>query len=146
VHDVWVAAAPHVVFAAVRQVTVREVRLLRPLEAVRGLPSLLMRRRSVLPRDSASLLDEFTEGVVPLGERPGYEIAAGAVGRFWRLAGNEPAVRTLEEFLSFMEPGYAKAAIAFLCGPNAAAAASSPRPASPAPAPTRRERCCAIGV
>jgi len=54
-------------------------------------------------------------GVVPLGERPGAEIAAGAVGRFWRLAGNEPAlVRTREDFLSFAEPGYAKAAIAFL--------------------------------
>jgi hypothetical protein len=115
VHDVWVAAAPHVVFAAVRQVTVREVRLLRPLEAVRALPSLLMRRRSVRPRGSAALLDEFTEGVVPLGERAGAEIVAGAVGRFWRLAGNEPAaVRTLEEFLSFVEPGYAKAAIAFI--------------------------------
>jgi hypothetical protein len=115
VHDVWVAAAPHVVFAAVRQVTAREVRLLRPLEAVRALPSLLMRRRSVRPRGSAALLDEFTEGVVPLGERAGAEIVAGAVGRFWRLAGNEPAaVRTLEEFLSFVEPGYAKAAIAFI--------------------------------
>ena len=58
-------------------------------------------------------------GVVPLGERPGAEIAAGAVGRFWRLGGNEPAaVRTRKDFLSFAEPGYAKAVIAFLVRPE----------------------------
>jgi hypothetical protein len=119
VHDVWVAAHPHVVFAAVRQVTAREVRLLMPLETLRALPSLIMRRRAVRPRGSASLLDSFTVGVVPLGERPGSEIAAGAVGRFWRLASNETAaVHTREEFLSFAEPGYAKAAIAFLVRPE----------------------------
>ena len=54
-------------------------------------------------------------GVVPLGERVDVEIAAGAIGRFWRLVGNEPAdVRTREEFISFGEPGYAKAAISFM--------------------------------
>ena len=45
VHDVWVAAPPHVVFAAVRQVTVREVRLLRPLEALCAPPGLFVQRR-----------------------------------------------------------------------------------------------------
>jgi hypothetical protein len=58
-------------------------------------------------------------GVVLLGERPGAEIAAGVVGRFPRLATYKtPAVRTREEFLSFTEPGYAKAAIAFLVLPE----------------------------
>jgi len=76
---------------------------------------VLARPPAFRPARSAPVLDEFTVGVVPLGERPGAEIAAGAVGRFWRLAGNEPAlVRTREDFLSFAEPGYAKAAIAFL--------------------------------
>lgn len=44
VHDVWVAAQPNVVFTAVKQVTVGEVRLLMPLEALRVLPGLLARR------------------------------------------------------------------------------------------------------
>ena len=119
VHEVWIAAQPTVVFAAVKQVTVREVRLLTPLEALRGLPSLLTRRPAFRPARSAPVLDAFTVGVVPLGERPGAEIAAGAVGRFWRLAGNEPAaVRTREDFLSFADPGYAKAVIAFLVRPE----------------------------
>ena len=118
-HDVWIAARPNVVFAAVKQVTVREVRLLTPLEALRGLPSLLTGRPAFRPTRSAPVLDAFTVGVVPLGERPGAEIAAGAVGRFWRLAGNEPAaVRTREDFLSFADPGYAKAVIAFLVRPE----------------------------
>ena len=119
VHEVWIAAQPTVVFAAVKQVTVREVRLLTPLEALRGLPSLLRGRPAFRPTRSAPVLDAFTVGVVPLGERPGAEIAAGAVGRFWRLAGNEPAaVRTREDFLSFADPGYAKAVIAFLVRPE----------------------------
>jgi hypothetical protein len=119
VHDVWIAAQPDAAFAAVKEVTVREVRLLTPLETLRRLPSLLTGRAAFRPASSAPVLDEFTVGVVPLGERPGTEIAAGAVGRFWRWAGNEPAaVRTREDFLSFAEPGYAKAAIAFLVRPE----------------------------
>lgn len=119
VHDVWVAAPPHVVFAAVRQVTVREVRLLRPLEALRALPGVLTRRPVFRPNPSARVLDQFTTGVVCLGQRDGTEIAAGAIGRFWRLIDNETAeVRTCEDFLSFDEPGYAKAAISFLVRPE----------------------------
>jgi hypothetical protein len=53
-------------------------------------------------------------GVVPLGEHARTEIAAGAIGRFWRLVGNETVeVQAREDFLSFDEPGYAKAAISF---------------------------------
>jgi hypothetical protein len=119
VHDILVPARPQVVFAAVKQVTVREVRLLMPLETLRVLPGLVARRPAFRPARSEPLLDEFTVGVVSLGERPGAEIAAGAVGRFWRLAGNEPAsIRTREDFISFAEPGYAKAAIAFLVHPE----------------------------
>jgi hypothetical protein len=119
VHDVWVPAPPHVVFASAKQVTVREVHLLRPLEAMRALPGLLARRPVFRPKPSARVLDQFTTGVVPLGERADTEIVAGAIGRFWRLIGNETAeVRTREDFLSFDEPGYAKAAISFLVRPE----------------------------
>lgn len=119
VHDVWVPAPPTVVFVAVKQVTVREVRLLMPLETLRGLPSLLAGRPPFRPARSAPVLEQFTVGVVPLGERPSAEIAAGAVGRFWRWAGNEPAaVSTREAFRAFAAPGYAKAVVAFLVRPE----------------------------
>jgi hypothetical protein len=49
VHEAWVPAPPEVAFAAVKQVTVREVRLLRPLEALRLLPLLLAGRTEFLP-------------------------------------------------------------------------------------------------
>jgi hypothetical protein len=66
------------------------------------------------------VLDEFLNvGFVLLGEPPDAEIAAGAVGRFWRLANNEPAaVRMRRDFIAFAEPGYAKAAMAFLVRPE----------------------------
>jgi hypothetical protein len=118
-HEVWVAAQPNVVFAAVKQVTVGEVRILIPLETLRALPSLLAGRTVFRPNPSAPLLDQFTTGVVPLGERAGTEICAGAIGRFWRLVSNETAeVRTRDDFLSFDEPGWAKAAISFLVRPE----------------------------
>jgi hypothetical protein len=119
VHEVWVPAPPHIAVEAVKRVTVGEVRLLRPLEALRTLPRLLAGRTDLLPAGSAAVLDAFTVGVVPLGERAGAEIAAGAIGRFWRLVHVDPvAVRTREEFVAFDEPGYAKAAIAFLVRPE----------------------------
>jgi hypothetical protein len=70
VHDVWVAAQPNVVFTAVKQVTVREVRVLMPLEVLRGLPSLLAARPAFRPAGSARVLDGFTVGVVPWASVP----------------------------------------------------------------------------
>jgi hypothetical protein len=120
-HDIVVAAPPEVVFEAIKDVTVRDVRLMTPLMAVRGLPRLVKRRRRLRRlRSSPPVLRRLLEvGFVQLGERPGAEIVVGAVGRFWRPAGNRPiSVPTREEFLSFAEPGYAKAAMAFLVRPE----------------------------
>jgi hypothetical protein len=120
VHELWVPARPEVAFAAVKEVTVREVRLLAPLMALRGLPRFVTRRPGFRPERSAPVLDAFLKvGFVLLGERPGAEIAAGAVGRFWRPVGNAPVpVRSREDFLAFAGPGYAKAALAFLVRPE----------------------------
>jgi hypothetical protein len=114
VHETWVPAPNDVVYAAVKEVTAREVRLLMPLEVLRGLPRLLTGRRPFTPSVAAPLLETFTAGVVPLGERPGTEIVAGAIGRFWRFLGNDPAlIHSRAEFLAFDEQGYTKAAVAF---------------------------------
>jgi hypothetical protein len=80
---------------------------------------LLIGGRPVTPEATAPLLETFTVGVVPLGERGGTEIVAGAIGRFWRLVGNEPAViRSRAGFLAFAEPGYAKAVVGFTVSPE----------------------------
>ena len=95
------------------------VRVLIPLEFLRWLPGFLIGRRSFRPDPSAPLLAAFTAGVVPLGERSGKEVVAGAVGRCWRTAGNEAGpVRTRADFVAFSQPGYAKAAIAFTVVPE----------------------------
>jgi len=113
-HEMFVPAAVDVVYAAIKSVTARDVRLLTPLEVLRVLPGLLVRRRPFRPTSSTRLIEEFTVGVVPLGERAGEEIVAGAIGRYWLLWGNQPAlIRTREEFLAFSEPGYTKAVVAF---------------------------------
>jgi hypothetical protein len=120
VHEAWVSAPPEVAFAAVKEVTIREVRLLLPLMALRGLPRRVARRRAFRPDRSAPVLAAFLRaGFILLGERPGAEIAAGAVGRFWRPAGNQPvALRGREDFVSFAAPGYAKGAMSFLVRPE----------------------------
>jgi hypothetical protein len=119
VHETWVSAPADVVYSAVMQVTGREVRILMPLEFLRWLPGFLVGRRPFRPDASRPLLTQFTVGVVPLGERPGREVVAGAVGRFWRTFGNEAApVRTRADFIAFSDPHYAKAAIAFTVFPE----------------------------
>jgi hypothetical protein len=119
-HEAWMPAPADVVYSAVKQVTGREVRILMPLEILRGLAAFLIGRRPFLPDPSVPLLASFTGGVVPLGERPGREVVAGAVGRFWRTLGNEPApVRARADFVAFSQPGYAKAAISFVVVPEA---------------------------
>jgi hypothetical protein len=121
VHEAWVPAPVDVVYSAVKQVTGREVRILMPLEFLRWVPGFLLGRRPFWPDRSAPLLGEFTVGVVPLGERPAREVVAGAVGRFWRVVGNEAApVQTCADFVAFSEPGYAKAAIGFTVFPERA--------------------------
>jgi hypothetical protein len=113
------SAPADVVYSANKQVTGQEVRVLMPLEFLRWLPGFFIGRRPFWPDPSAPLLAGFPVGVVPLGGRPGREVVAGAVGRFWRTVGNEAApVRTRADFVAFFEPGYAKAAIAFTVFPE----------------------------
>ena len=128
VHDTVVAAAPAAVFDAIRAVTTREVRVLAPLMALRLVPAAIRHPRAgggrllagILGRGSRSLIDEFLDfGFVVLGTTEGEEMVLGAVGRFWRPAGNEPvAVAGREEFIGFDSPGYAKGAMNFTVAPE----------------------------
>ena len=88
-------------------VSAREVRLFNPLmrlqDGTGDLGAFSIRQLRCSAKCSRA-------GFVPLGERPGEEIAVGAVGRFWSL-GNRP--RVVEDFAGFDEPGFAKAALNF---------------------------------
>src|SRR5436305_5993781 len=113
-HSIDVHAPAQAVFTAVEAVTVKEVRFLRELEFIRALPGLASAGRLDVPTLDAPLVRSFTRGAVLLGARPPQEVIAGAIGRFWRLAGNEAVVfGSPEEFLTFSERGFAKAVVGF---------------------------------
>jgi hypothetical protein len=112
VHDLWVLAEPSDAYDAVKEVTAAEVRLFGPLMRLR---TFGRSARAFDPR--APLLGEMVKvGFVPLGERPGAEVALGAIGRFWSPTRNRPV--PAPDFAGFSEPGYAKAAMNFTVTPE----------------------------
>jgi hypothetical protein len=120
-HAIEISAPAQAVFTAVEAVTVMEVRFLRGLELVRALPGLATAGRLAVPAADAPELLSFTPGAVWLGARPPREVVAGAIGRFWRVGGNQPVVfRSAEEFVAFGEPGFAKAVVGFRLDPGGA--------------------------
>jgi hypothetical protein len=120
-HAIEIDAPAQAVFTAVEAVTVKEVRFLREFEFIRALPGLTATGRLDVPTADAPLVRSFTRGAVLLGARPPEEVLAGAIGCFWRLAGNEPVVfGSPEEFLTFTEPGFAKAVVGFRLDPKGA--------------------------
>ena len=116
VHSVVIRAQPDEIFAAIRSVTPAEMLLVGALFALRALPSrLLGRGPGIRPVSGRPLLEQARQGgFVLLGEAPGQEIVLGTVGAFWSLRGG-PSVRlaSAQEFVDFMNPGYAKAAMNF---------------------------------
>ena len=94
VHSTRIAAPPEAVIAAVRALTPREVRLVGALMAVRTLPAMVRRRR------------------LRTGHRGLDELVLGAIGRFWTADGGILRVSG-DEFVTFCEPGFAKAVVNF---------------------------------
>jgi len=97
-----------------------EIRLLRPLFELRGLPARLRGRRGPSPMGSRPALALFAdEGFVILrrDEEPtdGHAILIfGAAGKFWSPAHNGPlSFDSAEDFIEFGEPGNAKTVARF---------------------------------
>ncbi len=116
VHDIWLDATPEETYRALLALQGGEIRLLRPLMALRELPARLVGRAIGGDRDAAVLDALVASGFVQLAEQPGREIVLGVVGRFWKLAGNAPvrSVHDQQTFTAFDQPGYAKAAMNLL--------------------------------
>jgi len=113
-HSIEIGAPAQAVYAAVEAVTVKEVRFLYVLEVIRALPGFVTTRRLAVPAADAPELLAFTPGAAYLGQQPPDEVVAGAIGRFWRPAGNQPVVfGSVDEFLAFHNPGFAKAVVGF---------------------------------
>jgi hypothetical protein len=112
VHSLWVSAQPADAYDAVLAVTAREVRLFGPLMRLRTFG----RSGRAFDPDRPLLGEMLKVGFMQLGERQGDEVVVGAIGRFWSPFGNKP--RVVDDFRTFDEPGYAKAALNFTVRPE----------------------------
>lgn len=112
VHATRIKASPALIHRALAEVTPAEVWLFRTLMRLRGLPT--GRGRGARP-----FLDGAQEGgFAILADEPEREIVLGVMGRFWRLRQRDiRPIRSPAAFAAFAEPGYARAAIAFLIEP-----------------------------
>ena len=99
-HELRVPVAPAVAWAALERADLGNSLLTRALLTLRGLRRPGTRRRLTLATLPGS-------GFVPLGERPGREVAFGLVGRFWTPSGGRVSI-TPGEFGGFAWPGHAR--------------------------------------
>jgi hypothetical protein len=116
-HAILVPAPPAVVYSALRRVDLLGSRLIRWLIFLRSVPAALSRPRQRRPRGALTLDRMLAGGFVLLGERPGRELALGAVGRFWT-PGGERVTLDADGFRAFDRPGYAKVVWDFRLTPD----------------------------
>jgi hypothetical protein len=114
-HHILVDASPERTYDAIRRLDLSRSRVIRSLLAARRLP-LLVRRRDRRTTRSLTIDDLARGGFVVLEEEPGTEIVLGLVGRFWKVRSYLRRIGP-QEFVSYQEPGVAKAAWNFRVEP-----------------------------
>ncbi len=116
VHSVSVRADPHRCFSAVKELALSELSpLVHLLFAIRALPSHLKgsRERGQLVATEPILEQILSRGFIRLAEDE-RELVLGIIGRFWQLADRScPRIDSPQSFLTFNQPGYAKAVMNF---------------------------------
>jgi hypothetical protein len=110
-HTIEVDAATTVTYRAARELDVGRSVPIAALFAIRALPHLIAGRAR--PTRSITLETFLQAGFTILEDLSPRELVMGAVGRFWRPDSGLVRVAP-EEFQSFDEPGYAKAALSFI--------------------------------
>ena len=121
-HQRRVPVAATTAWSALQRADLGGSPLTRALLMLRGLRRPGSTRRLTLDTLPAA-------GFVPLGERPGHEVAFGLVGRFWTPSGGRAHV-TSDGFRDVVQPGHAKVVWTFTVeddGPAAARLATETR-------------------
>ena len=114
-HERRVAVPAAAAWAALQRADLGDSAVTRMLLVLRGLRRPGAARRLTLATLPAA-------GFLPLGDRPGHEVAFGLVGRFWTPSGGRARV-TPAEFRDFARPGWAKAVWTFAVEDDGGAAA-----------------------
>ncbi len=115
VHSTVIHASAGSIFKSLYELTPADIQLLRLLLEIRALPSRLVGMDYPLPGSKQPLLEQMlNNGFVFLAEETDQEFVFGAIGRFWKLFGDEPPkIAGAAEFLAFDDPDYAKVAANF---------------------------------
>ena len=116
-HSTRIHAPPETVYAAVREVTAREIRLFRILAWIRS-PHIGKPPESILapPADDPVLDVALRSGFLLLGNAPPQEVVVGTILGRAPYGGHIPSP---EGFKNFNLPGYAKAVMNFRVTPEA---------------------------
>src|SRR5579884_1007189 len=109
VEQIYVPRSREATWRAFQEVTPRDMPLARLLGWLRTITNRSPSEE--LDRPLGQLIAQM--GWVTLAELPGREVVVGAVGRFWRRDFGFAQVKTLEDFLAFAEPGYAKLVVSY---------------------------------
>jgi hypothetical protein len=110
-HSIEIDAPADVVYRAAREADLTRHPVVAALVAIRTVPHVLTGKTR--PSRSLTMDDILESAFVVLEDRPPTELVVGAVGKFWLPTSGFKEIKS-EEFDDFDEPGYAKAAIAFL--------------------------------
>lgn len=105
-HSIVINASRDRVWQAITHLDSRDVRVAKPLFAVRRLFS----------RSSGDRPKRDAPTFTPLAVDPMREIVLGTIGQWWRLgrAEHTPAIGDADDFRAFDRPGYAKGTFSFL--------------------------------
>lgn len=112
-----IAAPPKVVWRAIEELCLDDLRVTRLLMAVRSLPARVRNRGALraAPPAVTPLIEAMVGGrFTMLSREPDTILTLGIVGQFWRLSGgSDAAVDSAAAFVGFDQPGFVKSAIDF---------------------------------
>jgi hypothetical protein len=107
---------------AVRAITPKEIPFLFELFWLRTLPSFIIlgKKYKFSINKKIPLIEQFlASGFILLAEEKSRELVLGGIGQFWKLWGGYfPRISDTQEFLSFNQSNYVKAAINFYVHQN----------------------------
>ena len=116
--EIDIAAPPDVVWQAIEELRLVDLRVTTVLMGVRSVPARLLKRGSLRSGSTAArrpVLEAMASSrFVVLHREQRAILTLGIVGQFWKLSGGQDApVHSAAEFVAFDQPGFVKSAVDF---------------------------------